>query len=103
MYHSRLFTFCSCLLITMLFFGNVLPIHGSAIISENKNVFIFSGTGGIGKTFLEMSFILKDNYGFFADDIVLIGDNCSAFANYAFPKIYQYNVKQQTRQIFKKM
>ncbi|MHC4133280.1 MAG: hypothetical protein ACYSR3_15040 [Planctomycetota bacterium] len=78
----------------MLFFGNVLPIHGSAIISENKNVFIFSGTGGIGKTFLEMSFLLKDNYGFFADDIVLIGDNCSAFANYAFPKIYQYNVEQ---------
>lgn len=78
----------------MLFFGNVVPIHGSAIISENKNVFIFSGTGGIGKTFLEMSFLLKDNYGFFADDIVLIGDNCTAFANYAFPKIYQYNVKQ---------
>jgi len=78
----------------MLFFGNVLPIHGSAIISENKNVFIFSGTGGIGKTFLEMSFILKDNYGFFADDIALVGDNCSTFANYAFPKIYQYNVNQ---------
>ena len=78
----------------MLFLDNVLPIHGSAIISKNKNVFIFSGTGGIGKTFLEMNFLLKDNYGFFADDIVLIGGNYSAFANYAFPKIYQYNVKQ---------
>lgn len=78
----------------LLFYGNVLPIHGSCIINRNRDVFVFSGTGGVGKTFLEMSFILKEDYGFFADDIVLIGEDSCAFANYAFPKIYKYNVGQ---------
>lgn len=78
----------------LLFFDKVVPVHGSAIVSRDKDVFAFSGTGGSGKTFLEMSLILKDNYGFFSDDMVLIGNHCSAFANYQFPKIYQYNVKQ---------
>ena len=78
----------------LLFFDEVVPIHGSAIINKDKEVFAFSGTGGSGKTYLEMSLILKDNYGFFSDDMLLISNHCSAFANYQFPKIYQYNVKQ---------
>lgn len=78
----------------LYFYKGVVPIHGSAIVNNSKEAFAFSGCGGVGKTFLEMKLILEENFGFFSDDIVLIGDDGHTFPNLQFPKIYPYNIRQ---------
>lgn len=78
----------------LYFYEGVVPIHGSAIVNINEQVFVFSGSGGVGKTFLEMKLIIEENFGFFSDDVVLIGDDGCTFPNLQFPKIYPYNIRQ---------
>ena len=60
--------------------------------SDTEEIFVFFGSGGVGKTFLEMSLILNDGYEFFADDMTIIGDGFVGYPNLAPPKIYKYNV-----------
>jgi hypothetical protein len=78
----------------LFFYENVLAIHGSAIVDKEGSVIVFSGTGGVGKTFLEMRFLLDNQYAFFSDDITLMGEEGVVYPNLAFPKIYKYNVSQ---------
>ena len=78
----------------LFFYENVLAIHGSAIVDKEGSVTVFSGTGGVGKTFLEMRFLLSNHYAFFSDDITLLGEEGVVYPNLAFPKIYKYNVSQ---------
>ena len=78
----------------LFFYEDMLTIHGSAIVDEEGSVTVFSGTGGVGKTFLEMRFLLDNQYAFFSDDITLLGKEGVVYPNLAFPKIYKYNVSQ---------
>ncbi len=68
-------------------------IHGSTIYNkEKKQAFIVSGVGGVGKTTIELNFLLNYNkYGFMSDDIGFIDNNGYAYANFNYPKIYGYN------------
>ncbi len=79
----------------ILFSKDSTVIHGSSVLNpDTGEVVIFSGTGGIGKTFLEMYLILNHGFSFFADDMSIITRDGTAYPNYAFPKIYKYNVRQ---------
>jgi len=79
---------------TLFFFPEELTIiHGSALESEEKNkAIVISGTGGVGKTALELFLIFEKKLKFLADDITILDKNCYVWPNYAFPKIYGYNV-----------
>lgn len=78
----------------LLFFNNdIALIHGSALVSENGESYIFGGTGGVGKTSLELELIFSKNYNFLADDITFVGKSGRLYANFNFPKIYGYNLK----------
>lgn len=78
----------------LIFFNNDLTlIHGSAVSDENNEAVIFTGRGGVGKTAMELKFIIHNNFNFIADDMVPISNSGTVYLNYAFPKIYSYNVK----------
>jgi hypothetical protein len=77
----------------LFFTKDLIIIHGSAITNNNQGI-IFSGTGGVGKTFLEMYFITKNKYNFLCDDMSPTDGNF-IYANNAPPKIYHYNILQQ--------
>ena len=78
---------------TLLFFSDDLVIiHGSALENGKGRAIVIGGTGGVGKTFLEISLIFERDFKFLADDMVFIDKNGYVWPNYAFPKIYAYNV-----------
>jgi len=66
-------------------------IHGSAIANSEEEVFIFGGTGGVGKTSLMLELVGEQGYKFLADDIAILDEQGTVLANLAFPKIYGYN------------
>jgi len=68
-----------------------LLLHGSALaVIREKKAVVFGGTGGAGKTSLELSLVGK-KYSFMADDISFIDVNGTVWANFSWPKIYGYN------------
>lgn len=82
----------------LLLSKTLIPLHSSAVFdTKNEKLVVFSGSGGVGKTFLEMSFILKDNFQFFSDDILIVDDKLQGYVNLNWPKIYKYNVNQLPR------
>jgi hypothetical protein len=85
--------FHELVLIPSLFFfpERLTLIHGSALEYAPDKVLILAGTGGVGKTSLEMELIFKKGYKFLSDDITFLGQDGSIYPNYAFPKIYAYN------------
>jgi hypothetical protein len=66
-------------------------VHGSAVESPDGGALVFGGTGGVGKTTIELELVLNHGYKFIADDMVLLDRDGSVFPNYAYPKIYAYN------------
>jgi len=81
---------------TLYFFSDeVSLIHASAIANKKGDVFLFAGVGGVGKTFIELYSILKNDFYFVADDISFLTSNGQVYSNLAFPKIYDYNTKQE--------
>ena len=72
------------------FFSDLTVVHASAI--NNGGAVLFGGTGGVGKTSLEMELCANLNLGFFADDIVVVNNKGFAFPNLSYPKIYGYNL-----------
>ncbi len=83
--------FHELVLIPSTFFSpDMAIVHASAI--EDNGVILFGGTGGVGKTSLELELCFKQNKSFFADDIVVINKEGTAFPNLSFPKIYAYNL-----------
>jgi hypothetical protein len=74
------------------FYQNKVPIHASGVSKENKAV-LFGGTGGVGKTSIELELCLKESYGFTADDIAIGDVDGVIFSNYNSPKIYGYNAE----------
>ncbi|WP_153445950.1 hypothetical protein [Vibrio algicola] len=71
------------------FFKDIMPIH-AATISKNNKAYLFTGTGGVGKSSALLA--LKDlDVGFISDDIAIISKDAIVYGNMAEPKIYGYN------------
>jgi hypothetical protein len=77
------------------FFEDKFLVHSSAFQSPNGKTFLIGGTGGIGKTSLELFLCRNKNFSFIADDISIIDGNSKVYPNLSFPKIYGYNVFQK--------
>jgi len=75
------------------FIGNKTIIHSSSMKNTitGKSVMI-GGTGGVGKTSLELMLCRDLNYSFISDDIAVVDDECNIYPNLASPKIYAYNL-----------
>lgn len=78
----------------MFFSQKVAVIHGSAVQNPRTGeAMIIGGSGGIGKTSSEIALILDHGFRFLADDLSFVDAQGTAWPNYAFPKIYAYNVQ----------
>lgn len=77
--------------IQIFFSEQIALIHGSALATPDDQVLVFGGTGGVGKTSLELSLIKTRDYRFLADDIVILDQSGMIWPNFAYPKIYGYN------------
>ena len=82
------------LLPIMNFIPQYAPLHVSAFKSnKNGDLLLFGGTGGVGKTSLELLFCGELNYSFVADDMVVVNTNSEVYPNLSYPKIYAYNLE----------
>ena len=85
------------------FFDDLALIHSASFIGNNDAISI-GGTGGIGKTSLEIEMCFNNNYKFINDDIAVIDKEGNIYPNYARPKIYGYNLENNNNleaEIFK--
>jgi len=85
------------------FFEHLTPIHAAGYILDGKTT-LLAGTGGTGKTTLEMEMCLNKNASFVTDDIGIVDKDGFLYPNYNSPKIYAYNLQGKTelkRIIFK--
>lgn len=74
------------------FFDNLAIVHSSAFKNNDTGeVFMAGGTGGVGKTSLELLFCKKENYSFISDDIAVVDAAGFIYPNLSYPKIYGYN------------
>ena len=84
------------ILIPLSFFlPNVAPVHASGFQYKDKT-YLLGGTGGVGKTTLELLFCMQKNASFITDDIAVISNTAQVFPNYNYPKIYGYNLTGNT-------
>lgn len=85
------------ILIPSLFFDEEkILIHSSGFVKDNKGILI-GGTGGSGKTSLELELCLNQGYSFTNDDIAVVNSNAEVLPNLAHPKIYGYNLIDNNR------
>lgn len=87
---------------TLILTGLRSVIHASSVVL-NKNHIAFGGTGGVGKTSLEIEHCYFGKAEFVSDDILIINGN-EVYHNLAYPKIYGYNLednKPLKKDIFK--
>jgi len=96
--------FYELVVIPLIFFDtNKFPLHASAVYLNNlEKAVLFGGTGGVGKTSLEILFSEDKNAYFLADDISVIDNTGFTYPNLAFPKIYGYNVNNR-RNLFNRI
>ena len=72
-------------------------IHSSGFSYHNKEAILLGGTGGVGKTSIELKISENKKFGFLNDDIAIIKNNGLIYPNTAWPKIYSYNLKNNKR------
>ena len=78
----------------MFFEKDKFPVHASAVYDKAlKQVIMFGGTGGVGKTSIELLLAKNARYSFFADDFCVVDRDGFVFPNLAYPKIYGYNIE----------
>ncbi|OPY70022.1 MAG: hypothetical protein A4E62_01678 [Syntrophorhabdus sp. PtaU1.Bin002] len=75
---------------TFLFNRERVLVHASCFKKDERTIMI-GGTGGMGKTSLEMRFCRDLGYSFVADDICVLDREGFVYPNLSFPKIYCYN------------
>ena len=70
-------------------------LHSSAVMTPapDKGAVLFGGTGGVGKTSLEIELCKHHNCSFLTDDIAVISNIGEIFPNLAYSEIYGYNIK----------
>jgi hypothetical protein len=79
-------------------------LHSSAVMAPDNKAILFGGTGGVGKTSLEIELCKHHNCSFLTDDISFVSNEGNIYPNLAYPKIYGYNIKgdnKTRKQIFK--
>lgn len=89
----------------MLMRSNRMITHSSAVQNLNNKAILFGGTGGVGKTSIEIDLCLNKKLNFVADDIAVVDETGAVFVNYNYPKIYAYNLEgnpELQNQIFNK-
>jgi len=75
------------------FFTDRAIIHASAIKNPvTGKTILLGGTGGVGKTSLELFLCNQLHFSFISDDIAVVDSTCNVFPNLSYPKIYAYNV-----------
>ncbi len=85
--------FHELILVPMAFlFEDCSIVHSSGIVNSQSEVVLFGGTGGVGKTSLEMTLCLDHGYKFFNDDIAVMDTKGFCHPNFSYPKIYGYNL-----------
>lgn len=86
--------FHELVLVPMAFlFDDYSIVHSSGIVNRQDEVVLFGGTGGVGKTSLEMTLCLEHECSFFNDDIAVIDSSGNCYPNFSYPKIYGYNLQ----------
>ena len=78
------------LVTSVYFFSDIAPIHAASVKVKGK-AFLFSGTGGAGKSSLLLALRRIEKITYLSDDITIVSDRGVAFGNMAWPKIYGYN------------
>jgi len=76
----------------MFFYDKNALIHASSMKSKDGSVLMFGGTGGVGKTSLELLLCRELDYSFISDDIAIIDNKSYIYPNLSYPKIYAYNI-----------
>lgn len=79
-------------------------IHSSGVKTAQGKGILFGGTGGVGKTSLEIELCKNQNCAFLTDDISIINSHAEIYPNLSHPKIYGYNIKGDSaikKEIFK--
>lgn len=76
----------------MFFYDENALIHASSMKSRDGFVLMFGGTGGVGKTSLELLLCRELDYSFISDDIAIIDKKSYIYPNLSYPKIYAYNI-----------
>ncbi len=76
----------------MYFFRDRALVHASALQADDDAILLIGGTGGVGKTSLELHLGLHAGYRFVADDICAVDANGRVWPSLAYPKIYAYNL-----------
>ena len=71
-------------------------LHASAFQNENGDAVLVGGTGGVGKTSLELELCIHRGFGFLADDMGIITKTGLVYPNLAFPKVYGYNLRDNS-------
>ena len=77
----------------MLMRSDRMITHTSAVQNRNKRAMLFGGTGGVGKTSIEIDLCLIRKFKFVADDIAVVDKTGVVFVNLNYPKIYAYNLE----------
>lgn len=73
-----------------------VPLHASGVHLPEGGALLLGGTGGVGKTSLELELCLERKCGFLADDISVVAQDGQVWPNLNFPKIYAYNLTNNT-------
>jgi hypothetical protein len=81
------------LLPALHFFDELVPLHASSLRLPDGRVVALGGTGGIGKTSLELELCRHRGCSFLADDISVLDGAGRLWPNFNYPKIYAYNVQ----------
>jgi hypothetical protein len=74
--------------------ADLVPLHASSMILPSGHALALGGTGGVGKTSLELELCLTCELPFLADDISVVDTNGNLWPNFNFPKIYGYNIEE---------
>jgi hypothetical protein len=72
-------------------------LHSSSFKSPSGKAIAIGGTGGVGKTSLELLFCYENQYQFLSDDIAVLDKKGYIHPNLSWPKIYGYNLENNTK------
>lgn len=84
--------FETILIPSLFFYDDKAVIHSAGFAIDGKAVLI-GGSGGGGKTSLEIELCQNKNYTFLNDDIAVVSKSAEVLPNLNHPKIYAYNLK----------
>jgi hypothetical protein len=76
----------------MLLRSDRLVTHASGVQLSTNKAILFGGTGGVGKTSIEIMLCQDSDNQFIADDICIIDEKAMVYPNLNYPKIYAYNL-----------